>query len=167
VKEKVIFSSALHLFVILIMLSFSFVLMAIPYSEQLLLIIKNSLENNPFIFFQIGIFLFIFTSILFLSFFFLYRKNFIKIKMQKNKIDVDLKIISKYIEDYLKQKYKNSFLSSDINLNINKKLEIIASFSSINDQNKESLLEIENNIGKILFDQLNYDKDFVFTINSN
>jgi hypothetical protein len=165
-RSEFIFSSALHLFVILIMLSFSFVLMAIPYSEQLSSIIRNSFESNPFIFFKIGIFLLVFTSILFLSFYLIYKKKFLKINMKKNKIDVDLKIISKYIEDYLKKSFKNSFLSSDVNLTLNKKLEIIASFSSLNDQNNKTLLEVEQNIGKILFDQLNYDKEFIFTINS-
>ncbi|NGX56234.1 MAG: hypothetical protein K1060chlam5_00471 [Candidatus Anoxychlamydiales bacterium] len=166
-KASTIVASALNLLVSLMILSLGMFFVSIPYIQSLQVFLVDILDKNSFIFLKIGLFFIVVSVFLIFSFYFIYKKQFIKINMKRNKTDIDTKIIASYIEEYLKKKYQNTYISTHINVLLNKKLEIIANFSAVKDQNNESLLEIEENIGKILFDQLNYEKEFVFTLNTN
>lgn len=158
-----VLSSAIHLvFMMLIAFVGSFFVML--YFRPLFIesFINFMLENTDVVL-KIGLFTLALAFILFISFYQLHKKQYLKISMKKNRSEVDTKLILSYIEKYFESIYPDNKNSFQVNVDLKDKLEIIARVDSLDNKN-DFLLNIEEKIGKFLLEHLNYDKEFIFTL---
>ncbi|NGX33736.1 MAG: hypothetical protein K1060chlam1_00077 [Candidatus Anoxychlamydiales bacterium] len=155
--------SAIHLvFMMLIFAIGSFFVMLYFKPEFIEIFINFMLENTDIVL-KIGLFTLSLAFILFISFYQLHKKQYLKVLMKKNKTDIDTKLIKNYIEKYFERIYPDKKNNFQVNVDVKDKLEIIARVDNL-DNKKEFLLNIEEKIGKLLLDHLNYDKEFIFTL---
>ena len=139
-KSSKIIISSLHLLLIVLVISLGLFFIALPYTPVFSVTIINMVEQTPFVFLKIGIFTLVFAFLLSVGLYFMYKRQFVKISMKKNRSDIDTKIVSIYIEDYLKGKYPKNKVSAIVNVLPSKKLEIIASFDTVKDHDKPHFL---------------------------
>ncbi|NGX41312.1 MAG: hypothetical protein KR126chlam4_01151 [Candidatus Anoxychlamydiales bacterium] len=155
--------SAIHLVFMMLILSVGSFFVMLYYKPQFIEFFINYMLENPEIVLKIGLFTLAAAFILFISFYQLHKKQYLKVLMKKNKTDVDTKLIRNYIEKYFESIYPDKKNRFQVNVDVKDKLEIIARIDSLDDK-KEFLLNIEEKIGKLLLEHLDYDKEFIFTL---
>ncbi|NGX32692.1 MAG: hypothetical protein K1060chlam4_00742 [Candidatus Anoxychlamydiales bacterium] len=155
--------SAIHLVFMMLIISVGSFFIMLYYKQELIESFINYMLDSPEIVLKIGLFTLASAFILFISFYQLHKKQYLKVLMKKNKTDVDTKLIRNYIEKYFESIYPDKKNRVQVNVDAKDKLEIIAKVDSLDDK-KEFLLNIEEKIGKLLLEHLDYDKEFIFTI---
>lgn len=160
-----VFMSALHLVVIMLVFGIGAFFLAMYFYPNTLFFFINLIINQPQIILKIGLFSLILALLLFIVFYMINKARYLKFNMKGNKYCVDSGLIRTIIERFLKNSYPDKKNKLEICVLPKNKLEIIATVDSLDGQ-KEFLLDIENKIGKLLSDQLNYHKDFIFTLKS-
>ncbi|NGX49772.1 MAG: hypothetical protein K940chlam5_01376 [Candidatus Anoxychlamydiales bacterium] len=155
--------SAIHLVFMMLIISVGSFFIMLYYKQELIESFINYMLESPEIVLKIGLFTLASALILFISFCQLHKKQYLKVLMKKNKTDVDTKLIRNYIEKYFDGIYPDKKNRVQVNVDAKDKLEIIAKVDSLDDK-KDFLLNIEEKIGKLLLEHLDYDKEFIFTI---
>ncbi len=154
--------SAIHLMFLMLITSIGSFFIMLYFKPKLIESFINYILENTDIVLKIGFFILTLALILFISFYQLHKKQYLKILMKKTRSDVDTKLIKNYIEKYFETIYSDK-KKFQVDVDAKDKLQIIASVESLNDK-KEFLLNMEEKIGKLLLEHLNYDKEFIFTL---
>lgn len=160
-----VFISAVHLVIVMLIFAIGSFFVTLYFYPNILFYFINLIVNKPHVILKVGFFILFLSVVLFVVFYMINKAQYVKFTMEKNKYHVDSKFIKNYIEKYLKATYPKKKNKIDICVLPKDKLEIIATVDSLDDQ-KEFLLNIEEKIGKLLSEHLNYQKDFIFTLKS-
>jgi ABC-type multidrug transport system fused ATPase/permease subunit len=160
------FISAIHLLVFLLVLMFGLFFVFLYFNFDTVHYYMNYAINNPDILLKLGSVTLALALILFVSFYYLNKAQYLKISMKNNTSEINTRLIRSYIEAYFEENFDDIKHKIEVNVINNDKLHIIALVDSLDDK-KEFLLNIEEKIGKLLLDHLNYDKEFIFTLKQN
>jgi len=155
--------SAIHLVFMMLIISVGSFFVMLYFKPEFIEFFINYMLENPEIVLKIGLFTLASSLILFILFYQLHKKQYLKILMKKNKTFVDTTLIRNCVEKYFDNIYPDKKHNFQVNVDVKDKLEIIAKVDSL-DNKKEFLLNIEEKIGKLLLEHLDYDKEFIFTI---
>jgi len=157
--------SALHLIIVMFVFAIGAFFVAIYFYPKLLFLFVELIINKPGIILKIGFSSLLLSGLLFFGFYFINKAQYIKFSMKRNNFQVDTTLIKSSIEKYFKNAYPKMNNKLEVNVIPKDKLEIIATVDSLDNQ-KEFLLNIEDKVGKLLSEHLDYQKEFVFTIKS-
>ena len=156
-------TSILHLFVLVLTLAIGAMFLFFGYNIDFF---NNLIALKPEIYFkEFGAIFLSLSVLLCISFYKIYKAQFYQVVMKPHDALVNIKLIEKYLEKYFKNNHSNLILNSSATILKDNKLEIIANFKKAEPIEDDTLLNIEKNIGKILIDNLSYDKEFIFTLN--
>jgi len=158
-----VFMSALHLIIVLCIFIMGSFFITLYFYPNLLFYFINLIINKPQLILKIGFSTLSLALILFVIFYMINKAQYLKFTMKKNKYDIDTRLIQSYIEKYLESAFPDKKNKFEICVLPKEKLEIIAIVDSLDNQ-KDFLLNIEEKIGKLLLEHLNYKKNFVFTL---
>jgi hypothetical protein len=154
--------SAIHLLIILFVFGLGGFFISLYFYPNLLFCFINIIINKPHVILKLGFFVLLLAVILFVLFYLINKAQYVKFVMKKNNYQVDTKLIKTYIDKYFEKILSSKF---DVCVLPKDKLEIIATVDSL-DNNEEFLLNIEEKIGELLSEHLNYQKEFIFTLKS-
>lgn len=155
--------SAFHLIVVLMVLTMGAFFITIAIYPKLFLYFVDLLINNPQIILYTGGVIFSLGILLFICFYFIYKAQYLKFIMERKKTSVDTKLIENYIKKYFQNIYPEDKNDFQVSVDFKDKLEITTTVDVLEDQ-KEFLLNIEEKIGKLLSEHLDYQKEFIFTL---
>lgn len=155
--------SAIHLVFMMLIFAIGSFFVMLYFKPEMISLFTDFITENTQVILKIGLFTLGLALLLFICFYQLHKKQYLKIAMKKNRSDIDTKLIQKYIEKYFDSIYPGKKNYFQVNVDTKDKLEIIANVESLDDK-KELLLNIEEKIGKLLLEHLDYDKEFIFTL---
>ena len=157
--------SAFHLIIVLFTFALGALFVMLYFKSQLVYFLIDNITDEPQIFLKIGFYILIFSTFLFICFYYMHKSQYLKFSMQTNKTSINIKLVQNLLEKYFKNTYPDKKNKLKVSLDENEKLEIIATVDSL--ENREDfLINIEEKISKILLDHLDYQKDFIFTLKS-
>jgi len=87
-----------------------------------------------------------------------------QVKMGPLACSVHPSIIQSYIEKYWQEAIPNHQIATSISINKNQVLEIDLHLPIMKEDEEVFLEKTEKEIGKLLLDQLQYDKSFILTV---
>ncbi len=160
-----VFMSAIHLLITMLIFAIGFFFVTLYFYPNILFYFVNHIIDKPQVILKLGFFTLLLALVLFSIFYIINKAQYVKFTMEKNKFHIDSKLIKTYIEKYLESTFPDKKSKFEICVLPKEKLEIIATVDCLDDQ-KEFLLNIEKKIGELLLKQLNYQKDFIFTLKS-
>jgi hypothetical protein len=155
-----VFMSAIHLIIIMLIFGMGAFFLTLYFFPGILFYFINLLMNNPKLIFKIGFSTLFLSFVLFGFFYMINKAQYLKFTIEKNKFRIDSSLIKSYIERFMDPDNKKSL---EVNVLPKDKLEITATVDA-EDIQKEFLLNIEQKVGRLLAEQLNYKKDFIFTL---
>jgi len=163
-----VLASAVHLITILLIFALGFFLIFIYLDSRCLNFFLDLVINKPYVFFKMGYLTLSLGFGLFLSFFAIYKAQYIKFSLNgnNNKCFVNTNLVQKNLIKYFENIYPDFKKNLKVCLTSNNKLEIIATVKSLENQ-EEFVLDMEDKIKKLLADQLNYQEEFIFTLRTN
>ncbi len=158
--------SAIHLMVlILTILLGSIFSLGYIYPDIMDAFVKMIIEKPESVL-KIGLIFLSLSFLLFITFYLMHRKKYFNVEMSPNISQIDTKVIKSYIEKHLKKMYPKKLTVSKVEILSNNKLEIVATMKKIDPSSQEDvLINIEEKIGKLLLEHLNYRKEFILTLN--
>jgi len=157
--------SAMHLIVFLFTFALGSFFIMLYFSPKLIYSFVYAITDEPQIFLKIGFYTLILSAFLFIAFYHMHKSQYLKFSMNNKKTAVSTKLIQKLLVSYFKNIYPNKKTKLKVVVDEKEKLEIIATVDNLENQ-KDFLINIEEKIGKLLLDHLNYQKDFIFTLKS-
>jgi len=157
--------SALHLIIVLFVFAIGAFFVMVYFNPKLLMLFVDIIINKPGIILKIGFSALFLSCLLFTGFYFINKAQYVKFSMKKNKYQVDTDLIKSYLEKYFKTSFPKVKNKLEVNTLPKDKIEIIATVETLDNQ-KEFLLNIEEKIGKLLSEHLDYQKEFIFTLKS-
>jgi hypothetical protein len=79
--------------------------------------------------------------------------------------ETDLSVIEGYLQKYWKEKFSEKEIETTVELTADQKLEIFVQMPSVEKKEQKLLLKrSEREVGKLLREQFQYKKDFIFTL---
>ena len=155
--------SAIHLIFLMFIAALGSFFIVLYLKPNFVHFFVDYINLNPQIFLKIGLITLASALLLFICLYQLHKTQYLKLNMKKNRSDVNTEIIKSYLEKYFENIFPEKKNNLEVTVLPKEKLEIIASVDSLENQ-KQFLLDIEDKIGKLLIDHLNYDKEFIFTL---
>lgn len=160
-------ASVLHLMVLFIFFGVSLFLISLYWAEQCREIIAFILIEAPFFSLVFGIFLFVVTLLLTISFATVYKPHYLSLKAAPFTVDVDTSIIAKYVEKHLEETFADIEAYVQVFFHKQKELEIAISTDKVLEITKKaSLKQIESQVGIILHDLFDYTQPFILTFST-
>lgn len=158
--------SAVHLTVVLFVLSMGGLLLAMPYTPKMRYALADLLSNGSVVFFYAGWLVLSIGTLLLVGFYFLNRKRYFQVKMQCSKAFIDEEIIREYVSDYWKGLFKEQHSQVEVVVHPKQRLEIISQIPRTlnNDDREEVLGRIQNELGVLLARRLGYEDEFILTL---
>ena len=157
--------SALHLIIVLFTGALGAFFVMLYFSPKLIYFFIDTITEEPQIFLKIGLYISLVAISLFVCFYYMHKSQYIKLSMKKNKTSINTKLIQTLLEKYFQNIYPKNKNKLKVSVDENEKLEIIATVDALENQDS-FLLNIEEKIGQLLIDHLDYQKDFIFTLKS-
>ena len=157
--------SAVHFFVIFIILSLGGFLLVLPYAESFRYHLIHYIYERPDLFKLLGGVIMGSGFLLFLGFYFLNRRRFLTIKMGPASTLIDEKVVQDYVQEYWKEKYPAQEAPLDVIVQKGGILEIIIPKPrDWEGEIGESLLRLQDDLGDRLARCLGYDREFYLTL---
>lgn len=157
--------SAVHLFVIFVILAIGVCFIALAKIPHVKFLISDLLSEKPEVCFSLGIFVLVLGCILLVGLYAMNRKRYYQVSMKGNKTKIDEAIIQKYVENYWQRIFPGQKFSAGVLLHPNRKIEIMAEIPNMPEEEQIELLEkVETELGGILAGNLKYDKEFELTV---
>lgn len=159
--------SAIHFILVVFLGGLSLALTGIYFSGSFRVKIGDTILYQPQVFFALGLGLAILTLFLLLSFYVLYRKKALRYRMGSHSASIQQEVVLATVERYWKEHFPSYSIHTEIVFHQGKKLEIILSLPTLEEkERKEFLKKSEKELGKLLYDHFDYDKDFYLTLSS-
>jgi hypothetical protein len=162
-KKSELLISALNLLIVLFLLAMGVFFLLIYFSPNFLIAFVNLLTNKPKIILEVALLIISFAILSFVAFYFINKVQYIKFSLQNSRCLININLIQSYLEKYFNFVYPNQKNDLKVCIDEKNKLDIILNVDSL-DNKQEYLLNLEDTIGKILSDQLNYHKEFTLTL---
>ncbi|MCP5490895.1 MAG: hypothetical protein H7A42_07275 [Chlamydiales bacterium] len=160
--------SAVHFFVILLILSLGGLLLALPYAETFRFQLAYYIYERPDLFKLIGAITLGFAVLLFLGFYLLNKRRFITVKMGPAMTQIDEKVVQDYVQDYWNEKQPSEEGVVDVVVQKGEILEIIVPIpKNWEGEVEEHLVQLQNDLGDRLSRRLGYYKEFYLTLSDN
>jgi hypothetical protein len=149
--------SAVHLIVVLLIVSVGGMLACLPLSPKLRFVLTMALINSPEAFARVGIGFVTTGVLLFAGFFAMNRRRYIQFKMKG--ISIDPSVAETYVREY----WSKLFPGKDVEVLLRNPnlLEVIA---QIPDATEELLVRVEKELGALFATKLGYRNEFILTI---
>lgn len=164
-KVANILMSAIHLLIVILIFAIGSFFVALYFYQNILFDFVNRAVEKPDLFLTMGLFTIFLAIVLFAFFYFVNKGQYMKFIMGKNKFHIDAMLIKTYIEKYLQTTYPGKKNKFEVYILPENKLEIVANVSSLDNQ-KDFLLNAEKKISKLLYENFDYENDFIFTLKS-
>lgn len=164
-STKTLFS-ALHLLVVLFVLSLGLFLYFTPTFAHFEIFLRNIVEN-PFLLRLVGGGVFALGMGLCFGFYKLYQGSFYQVKMQSAgaSASVDVAVVEKYMQEYLEKEFLGKVILHEVLCKDNKKFEIKAEFPYEDfAKQKEMLQKMEKDFRAFLQTHLGYKEELIFTV---
>lgn len=159
--------SAVHLFMVLLILAFGVFFLVLQGSSVMRLRLEELLVGQGAFFTNIGVALLIIGGLLLFGLYQLNRQHYLTLKMSGSKVLIDEAIVRDYLRQYWKETFPHQEISSEVVMHLPQKLEIIVDLPQMKEEEKEHLLSrMENELGVLLARKLGYEKEFFLTINA-
>ena len=160
--------SAVHFFVILLILSLGGLLLALPYAETFRFHLTYYIYERPDLFKLIGGVSLGFGVLLLIGFYFLNKRHFLTVKMGPAATQIDEAIVQNYVQDYWKEKHASDEGLVDVVVQKGEVLEIIVPApKDWEGEVEEHLLRLQNDLGDRLSRRLGYYREFYITLTDN
>ncbi|WP_420422200.1 hypothetical protein [Simkania sp.] len=160
--------SAVHFFVILLILSLGGLLLALPYAETFRFHLTYYIYERPGLFKLIGGVTLGFGLLLFLGFYFLNKRRFLTVRMGPAMTQIDERVVQDYVQDYFKEKHTSDEGVVDVVVQKGEVLEIIVPApKDWEGEVEEHLQRLQNDLGDRLSRRLGYYKEFYLTLSDN
>lgn len=160
--ENLLFS-AVQFFLVLVTFCAGLFFIALPWSPHVRFLCSAFLAQRDDIFIPLGALLLTVAVILGIGFYFLQRRAYFQVRMS-TAIHVEKELICQLLEVYWKNRYPEENLKTEVVLHPDQRLELIAELPFIKNTESQKLLkEVEIEIGRLIYQQLGYKQDFLFT----
>ncbi len=157
--------SLAHLFFILFIFSFSLICLCISLFDDFNKIILEIIATRLDIFLYLGMLGMVFCMVFILSFSFLHKRQYIKVKMNDiASFSISPVVIQKYIEEYWKKAFPEKEILSKVYVKKDQLLDIDVYFPFVKEDKKKLLLQMEKEISKILEKRCTYSKEFTLNL---
>ncbi|HEY5235421.1 MAG TPA: hypothetical protein VIJ14_04515 [Rhabdochlamydiaceae bacterium] len=160
-RSHVLFS-ALHLFLVLLILGLGGCFLALPFAPHVRNLILQFFMENSSPFATVGYALLLLGAILFMGFYALNRGQYYQVNMRA---EVHQSLIRDYARSYWKELFPQELVQPNVVIYPNQRIELITALPELAFEEQEAILQrIEKEFGAILAKNLGYGKDFLLTV---
>jgi hypothetical protein len=147
--------STLHLFVVLAFFLAGLFFVSLPYLPE----VRAQIFEKATV---IGLALFITSLVLLLGFYALDRGRYLVIKMG---IKTDVNVVRQTVEECIAVHFRKRIFLSDVEMDRKSRIEIRATFASLDENEREALyIEAEKELGILLKERFGYTKPFLLLV---
>jgi hypothetical protein len=157
--------SAVHFFVVFLVLGVGVLFLALPHADYFLMQLINFLEYPRSICTLIGGVILGIGVILFVVAYLLNRRQYVSLEMEGASVDIEEGVIRSCAKAYFQERFPDFESVSDVAIRGKSTIEIMTSLPS--PQKKEFFEEVEEELGFILARHLGYQKPFTVTFVEN
>lgn len=160
--ENLLFS-AVQFFLVVVIACAGFFFIALPWAPHVRMLCVAFLSQREDYFIPLGGLLLGIALILGIGFYFMQRKAYFQVRMSPA-IHVEKALLRTLLEAYWKDRYPTEKLKTDVVLHPDQRIELIAELPTQESSAPEKLLaDVEFEVGKLMYHQLGYKRDFLFT----
>lgn len=161
--------SAIHFFVVLIVLSVGAFFLSIPYAPHVRVLLIDALLGETQSIMLFGYAILLLGVLLLTGFYAMYRRPYLQLEMEPkvigSEVTLELGLLRDYVEKYWKELFPENNLTTDIVIHANQEIELVAEMPDVPPLEHTVLLEkIEKELGELLAKNLGYNKDFLLTV---
>jgi hypothetical protein len=160
--ENLLFS-AVQFFLVLVVACAGLFFIALPWAPHVRFLCSAFLAQRDDLFIPLGALLLAVAAILGVGFYFLQRRAYFQVGMT-TAVHVEKELIRQLLDVYWKKRYPEEKLKTEIVLHPDQRLELIAELPFVPAAESQKLLkDVEMEVGRLIWQQLGYKRDFLFT----
>lgn len=155
--------SAVQFFIIVGMICWGAFFVALPFVPHVRYECARIFTDRPEIFTAIGSVVLVIGLILAIGFYFLQKKAYFQVQMSPS-VAIEKEVIQGVLTNYWKSRFPQDKLKTDVIFHRDQKVELVAELPFLGEgEVSKHLSEIEEEVGRLLVQQLGYQKEFLFT----